>query len=79
MKTKKWQTIGLTKKQVKELQPLFDYAKRQRLKGDGGSILAQPKQELFFPQDSCLVCAYMPENYTKRIRAIGIKAGTLKK
>lgn len=68
--------IKLTKKQIEQLQPHFDYVVKQYNKGTPGIIFAQPKQykEIGTPFDSVMTCGFIPQPFADKISGIAKKA-----
>lgn len=61
--------IKLTKKQIEQLKPLFDYSDKQYNKGVPGVIFSQPKQyKVIGPQVySVMTCGFIPQPFANKI------------
>jgi len=71
--------IKLTKKQIEQLQPHFDYATNQYNKGAPGVIFGQPKQckEDGIPDDYVMTCGFIPHPFAKKIVGVSKRASLI--
>ena len=68
--------IKLTKKQIEQLQPHFDYAIEQYNKGNPGVIFGQPKRykDEGIPDDYVMTCGFIPQPFANTIIGVSERA-----
>jgi hypothetical protein len=68
--------IKLTKKQIEQLKPLFDYVSEQYDAGKPGVILGQPKHFIYkrIPDDYVMTCGFIPQPFANKMIGVAKRA-----